>query len=69
MIWKVKEPIKPEYGRIREGQILYTYLHLAPDRPQTEALIDSGCIAFAYETIEVAGRLPLLAPMTRLPGA
>ena len=68
MIWKVKEPIKPEYGRIREGQILYTYLHLAPDRPQTEALIDSGCIAFAYETIEVAGRLPLLAPMSEVAG-
>jgi alanine dehydrogenase len=68
MIWKVKEPIKPEYGRIREGQILYTYLHLAPDRPQTDALVDSGCIAFAYETIEVGGRLPLLAPMSEVAG-
>ena len=68
MIWKVKEPIQPEYGRIREGQILYTYLHLAPDRPQTEALVDAGCVAFAYETIEVDGRLPLLAPMSEVAG-
>lgn len=68
MIWKVKEPIEPEYGRIREGQILYTYLHLAPDRPQTEALLASGCVAFAYETIEVDGTLPLLAPMSEVAG-
>lgn len=68
LIWKVKEPIKPEYGLIREGQILYTYLHLAPDRPQTEALLASGCVAFAYETIEIGGRLPLLAPMSEVAG-
>jgi alanine dehydrogenase len=68
LIWKVKEPIKPEYGLIREGQILYTYLHLAPDRPQTEALLASGCIAFAYETIELDGKLPLLAPMSEVAG-
>lgn len=68
MIWKVKEPIQPEYARIREGQILYTYLHLAPDRPQTEALLASGCVAFAYETIEVDGTLPLLAPMSEVAG-
>lgn len=68
MICKVKEPIAPEYGLIREGQILYTYLHLAPDRPQTEALLASGCVAFAYETVEVNGALPLLAPMSEVAG-
>ena len=68
MIWKVKEPVKAEYGRIRKGQILYTYLHLAPDRAQTEALIASGCVAFAYETIEERGTLPLLAPMSEVAG-
>jgi alanine dehydrogenase len=69
MIWKVKEPIAAEYPRIREGQILYTYLHLAPDRAQTDALIDSGCIAFAYETIQTPdGSLPLLAPMSEVAG-
>ena len=68
LIWKVKEPIAPEYGLIREDQILYTYLHLAPDRPQTEALVNSGCVAFAYETVEVDGRLPLLTPMSEVAG-
>jgi alanine dehydrogenase len=69
MIWKVKEPIAAEYPRIREGQILYTYLHLAPDRAQTDALIASGCVAFAYETIQAAdGGLPLLAPMSEVAG-
>jgi alanine dehydrogenase len=69
MIWKVKEPIAAEYGKIREGQILYTYLHLAPDRPQTDALLESGCVAIAYETIQTAdGALPLLAPMSEVAG-
>jgi len=69
MIWKVKEPIAPEYGKIREGQILYTFLHLAPDQVQTNALIDSGCVAIAYETIQTAdGALPLLAPMSEVAG-
>ncbi|MCB9779404.1 MAG: alanine dehydrogenase [Alphaproteobacteria bacterium] len=68
MIWKVKEPIAVEYPMIREGQILYTYLHLAPDRPQTDALIDSGCVAFAYETVEVGRSLPLLTPMSEVAG-
>lgn len=69
MIWKVKEPIAPEYGRLREGQILYTYLHLAPDRPQTEALLSAGVVAIAYETIEQKdGSLPLLAPMSEVAG-
>lgn len=68
MVWKVKEPIAAEYPRLRAGQILYTYLHLAPDRPQTDALVASGCVAFAYETIDVGGTLPLLAPMSEVAG-
>ncbi|HCH63257.1 MAG: alanine dehydrogenase [Deltaproteobacteria bacterium] len=68
LIWKVKEPIAPEYGKIRADQILYTYLHLAPDRPQTDALLASNCVAIAYETIEVDGKLPLLTPMSEVAG-
>ena len=68
LIWKVKEPIAPEYPKIRDGQLLYTYLHLAPDRPQTDALLASGCVAIAYETIEVDGKLPLLTPMSEVAG-
>jgi len=68
LIWKVKEPIAVEYPRIRDGQVLYTYLHLAPDRPQTDALLAAGCIGIAYETIEVGGRLPLLTPMSEVAG-
>jgi alanine dehydrogenase len=68
MICKVKEPIAAEYGRIRKDQILYTYLHLAPDLTQTEALIKSGAVCFAYETIEENGALPLLAPMSEVAG-
>ncbi len=69
MIWKVKEPLKSEYPLMRAGQILYTYLHLAPDLPQTQALIKSKNIAFAYETIQTDnGALPLLAPMSEVAG-
>lgn len=69
MIVKVKEPIAVEYDKIREDQILYTYLHLAPDLPQTEALIKSGAVAIAYETVELPnGVLPLLAPMSEVAG-
>ena len=68
LIWKVKEPIAAEYPLIRPGQILYTYLHLAPDLPQTRALMNSGCVAFAYETVEVNGKLPLLTPMSEVAG-
>ncbi|MEL6347053.1 MAG: alanine dehydrogenase [Myxococcota bacterium] len=69
MIWKVKEPIAPEYARMRPGQIIYAYLHLAPDLPQTQALVDAGVIAVAFETIETADRrLPLLAPMSEVAG-
>jgi alanine dehydrogenase len=69
MLIKVKEPLEPEYAKIRSGQILYTYLHLAPDRPQTEALLKSGCIAVAYETIrDKQGQLPCLKPMSQIAG-
>ncbi|MCR9071348.1 MAG: alanine dehydrogenase [Alphaproteobacteria bacterium] len=69
MIVKVKEPQAEEIARLRKGQILFTYLHLAPDAEQTKGLIDSGCIAIAYETVTDAhGRLPLLAPMSEVAG-
>jgi alanine dehydrogenase len=69
MICKVKEPLEPEYGLLREGQILFTYLHLAPDVAQTKALIDSKATALAYETVELDdGSLPLLAPMSAIAG-
>jgi alanine dehydrogenase len=66
---QVKEPIAAEYRHLRADQVLFTYLHLAADRPLTEALIASGTTAVAYETVEdVAGRLPLLAPMSEVAG-
>lgn len=69
MIVKVKEPQPQECAMLRPGQILYTYLHLAPDPEQTEALIQSGAICIAYETITGAGGgLPLLAPMSEVAG-
>ena len=69
MIVKVKEPQPAEYDLIREGQILFTYLHLAPDLKQTEALMKSGCIAIAYETVtDSHGGLPLLIPMSQVAG-
>lgn len=69
MIWKVKEPIAPEYSRMRENQILYTYLHLAPDRPQTDALLNAGVVGIAYETVQDPdGSLPLLTPMSEVAG-
>ncbi|MDR2731216.1 MAG: alanine dehydrogenase [Treponema sp.] len=69
MIVKVKEPLEDEYSLIRENQILYTYLHLAPDRPQTEALIKAKCVAIAYETIRSRdGQLPCLKPMSEIAG-
>lgn len=69
MIVKVKEPQKEEIAMIREDQILFTYLHLAPDPAQTKGLIDSKCIAVAYETItDRQGGLPLLAPMSEVAG-
>jgi len=68
LIQKVKEPIAAEYKRMRKGQILYTYLHLAANKECTQAVIDSGITAIAYETIELDGALPLLAPMSEVAG-
>ncbi len=68
LVLKVKEPIPAEYARLRDGQILFTYLHIAADEPLTRALIDSGVTAVAYETVEVRGTLPLLAPMSEVAG-
>lgn len=69
MIVKVKEPQPQECAMLREGQILYTYLHLAPDPEQTAALVKSGAVCIAYETITgPGGGLPLLAPMSEVAG-
>jgi alanine dehydrogenase len=68
LVLKVKEPIASEYPRLREGLILFTYLHIAADEPLTRALIDSGITAVAYETVEVGRALPLLAPMSEVAG-
>ena len=68
LIVKVKEPQPEETPLLRPEQILFTYLHLAPARELTEALAASGCTAIAYETIEQAGRLPLLEPMSEIAG-
>jgi alanine dehydrogenase len=69
MIVKVKEPIAEEYDLLREGQILYTYLHLAADEPLTRVLIERGVEAIAYETVQLDNRaLPLLAPMSEVAG-
>ena len=69
LIVKVKEPQASELPLLREGQVLFTYLHLAPDPVQTKALMNSGCIAIAYETVtDSFGGLPLLAPMSEVAG-
>ncbi|MDI6693351.1 MAG: alanine dehydrogenase [Anaerosomatales bacterium] len=69
MIVKVKEPQAVEIEMLRPGQILFTYLHLAPDLPQTQGLIKSGAVCIAYETVELPnGTLPLLAPMSEVAG-
>src|SRR5947209_17167990 len=68
LVLKVKEPIAAEYARLREGQILFTYLHIAADEPLTRALVESGITAVAYETVELRGGLPLLAPMSEVAG-
>lgn len=68
LVVKVKEPLPPEYGLLRPGQLLFTYLHLAASRPLTEALVKSGVTGLAYETIEVSRRLPLLEPMSEIAG-
>ncbi len=68
LVLKVKEPIAAEYSRMRKGQTLFTYLHLAASKECTDALIDSDITAIAYETVEVNGALPLLAPMSEVAG-
>jgi alanine dehydrogenase len=69
LLLKVKEPIEPEYGRLRDGLTLFTYLHIAADEPLTRALVESGVAAVAYETVETGrGALPLLAPMSEVAG-
>src|SRR5262245_10208641 len=69
MVIKVKEPQPSEYSLLREGQVLFTYLHLAPDPEQTKALLDSKVIGIAYETVtDPDGRLPLLTPMSEIAG-
>src|SRR5216117_2467627 len=68
LVVKVKEPQPSEYPLLRSGQMLFTYLHLAANRPLTDALIKSGVTALAYETLEVNRRLPLLEPMSEIAG-
>ena len=69
LILKVKEPVAEEYHRMRKGQVLFTYLHLAASRPCTDALLGSGVTAIAYETVQLPdGSLPLLAPMSEVAG-
>jgi alanine dehydrogenase len=68
LVVKVKEPLPAEYSLLRKNQILFTYLHLAANRPLTEILLKSGVTALAYETIEVNRRLPLLEPMSEIAG-
>ena len=68
LVVKVKEPIQPEYLKMRKGQTLFTYLHLAASKECTDALLASGTTAIAYETVEVNGSLPLLSPMSEVAG-
>lgn len=68
MIIKVKEPQESEYSLLREGQILFCYLHLAPDPKQTKALVSNKVVAIAYETVTKDGKLPLLVPMSEIAG-
>ncbi|WP_412839637.1 alanine dehydrogenase [Bacillus paranthracis] len=69
MVMKVKEPVASEYGYFREGLILFTYLHLAPEPELTKALIDNKVVSIAYETVQLDNRsLPLLAPMSEVAG-
>lgn len=69
MIMKVKEPIAPEWPRMREGQLIFTYFHFAASQELTDAVVDSGATAIAYETVELpSGELPLLTPMSEVAG-
>ena len=69
MIVKVKEPIEEEYDLVKKGQVLFTYFHFACDKPLTDAMIKSGAVCIAYETVQQAdGPLPLLIPMRSVAG-
>ena len=69
MVLKVKEPVAEEYHRMREGQLLFTYLHLAADKPLTDELLKRNVTAIAYETVQLpSGGLPLLYPMSEVAG-
>ncbi|MCB1070480.1 MAG: alanine dehydrogenase [Kiritimatiellae bacterium] len=68
LVIKVKEPVASEYGFLRDDLLLFTYLHLAADKPLTEALCAAGTTAIAYETVQVGRRLPLLEPMSEIAG-
>ncbi len=69
MILKVKEPIEPEWPRMRRGQVLFTYFHFAASEPLTKAVLKSGAVAIAYETVQLpTGELPLLTPMSEVAG-
>ena len=69
LILKVKEPIEAEWPRMRKGQVLFTYFHFAASEPLTKAVIKSGCVAIAYETVQLStGELPLLTPMSEVAG-
>ncbi|MEV4804945.1 alanine dehydrogenase [Nonomuraea sp. NPDC049421] len=68
MVLKVKEPIAEEYHRLREGLVLFTYLHLAASKPCTDALLEARTTGIAYETVQVGNALPLLAPMSEVAG-
>lgn len=69
MIVKVKEPIEPEYALVKKGQLVFTYFHFASDRPLTDAMIKSGGVCLAYETVQLADKsLPLLVPMSEVAG-
>ena len=69
MIMKVKEPIEPEYSLVKKDQLLFTYFHFASYEPLTNAMIDSGAVCLAYETVELPNRsLPLLIPMSEVAG-
>jgi alanine dehydrogenase len=70
MIMKIKEPLPPEYPLMRNGQVMFTYFHLASDETLTRAVLDSGIVAIAYETVQLPdGSLPLLSPMSEVAGA
>src|SRR5260370_26365478 len=69
MVVKVKEPIEPEWPCMRQGQVVFTYFHFAASEPLTRAVIQSGIVAIAYETVQLAsGELPLLTPMSEVAG-